>query len=74
VALRLEKQKLNRETDMPVLDAKALQDDPKGAAFLLKVLRRQTSGRCRIVPPRDARPDRTTIRRAEVIEGSDSGR
>lgn len=28
---------------MPVLDAKALETDPKGAAFLLSVLRRSPS-------------------------------
>jgi len=30
---------------MPVLDAQALNDDPKGAAFLLDVLRHQASPR-----------------------------
>jgi len=30
---------------MPVLDAQALTDDPKGAAFLLDVLRHQASPR-----------------------------
>lgn len=30
---------------MPVLDAQALNDDPKGAAFLLDVLRQQAAPR-----------------------------
>jgi hypothetical protein len=38
---------------MPVLDAKALERDPKGAAFLRAVLRQKSSRRAKIFPSSD---------------------
>lgn len=38
---------------MPVLDAKALERDPKGAAFLRAVLRQRSSRRAKVSPSSD---------------------
>ncbi|KAB0268681.1 hypothetical protein [Microvirga brassicacearum] len=38
---------------MPVLDAKALERDPKGAAFLRAVLRQKSSRRAKVSPSSD---------------------
>lgn len=58
---------------MPVLDAKALKKDPKGAAFLLSVLR------CSPAPPPEEQPRpnppqvRIGKRRDEVFQGTPTG-
>ncbi|HZH53116.1 MAG TPA: hypothetical protein VEZ16_14685 [Microvirga sp.] len=58
---------------MPVLDAKALKKDPKGAAFLLSVLRRSPTP-----PPEEqarlpAPQIRLGKRRDEIFQGTPTG-
>jgi hypothetical protein len=48
------------EVDMPVLDARALKADPKGAAFLRDVLSQNSADRNRDSAPRLLSPFRFT--------------
>jgi hypothetical protein len=58
---------------MPVLDAKALKTDPKGAAFLLSVLRRSPAP----APKAEAKPNSVRTHPAkpqdELVQGGASG-
>jgi hypothetical protein len=74
VALRLDKnQSRTGRPAMPVLDAKALKTDPEGAAFLLSVLRRNSSPVAKTVLKPNPVQSRQGKPAEEVLQANPSG-
>jgi hypothetical protein len=53
---------------MPVLDAQALNQDPKGAAFLLGVLRSDSSSKASVSPVPRHKASKRSEERASLVQ------